>query len=577
MKRKIITSIIIFAFALCSLLSVYATAPEGRTVTGGQSNATMSLMLTPKLPSDTPSSWAQAQVNAAIDAGLVPEELHGKYTQATTRAEFAALAVTLYEKATGKVIAAGNNPFTDTTDINAIKAAAIAVTTGTSATTFNPSALLTREQAATMLARLANAAGKPLAKKAATFSDNGSISPWALEAVGQMQTTGIMGGVGNNTFAPKDPYTREQSIVTIMRLYNVLKNELQSIVGLWKVISYSLNQSSTSETLLVSEYRFRRENYIDEQLLLFSSWEVAPDGSLRLHIPDIFNISAIYDEMKQYMFESGNLSALENFNKGYLSGRWFSSDSIINGERVYNIELEWFEPAAVYGTISVTSSSDLTESSQQLRLTFETGEVLNLALIDEEADALSIVGIWDFFSMRGPSGDIGKGGGFFDPDSVLMEVLNFASGGSLTEEFLFTSGVLLGASIQFMPDGMFYVEFSDEVRSKFIDLANSYIDGMNLSADEQYRMKHDFIGVFNENAWHLHGVWEPSGSAPDGNRLFSAVFNDNGSWGTNVNTGERVLLQPDVITGKQLVFELTPYDGLRFTIPNRDLTYIRAW
>ena len=50
-----------------------------------------------------------------------------------------------YEQATGKVIAAGNNPFTDTTDINAIKAAAIGVTTGTSATTFSSSALLTRE------------------------------------------------------------------------------------------------------------------------------------------------------------------------------------------------------------------------------------------------------------------------------------------------------------------------------------------------------------------------------------------------------------------------------------------------
>jgi hypothetical protein len=40
---------------------------------------------------------------------------------------------------------------------------------------------------------------------------------------GQMQATGIMGGVGNNTFAPKDPYTREQSIITIMRLYDVVK------------------------------------------------------------------------------------------------------------------------------------------------------------------------------------------------------------------------------------------------------------------------------------------------------------------------------------------------------------------
>ncbi|MCL2153309.1 MAG: WG repeat-containing protein, partial [Oscillospiraceae bacterium] len=106
---------------------------------------------------ETPSSWAVEQVNAAIEANLVPENLQSKYTQATTRAEFASLAVTLYETVTGNVIEIGDNPFTDTNDINAIKAAAIKVTTGTTATTFSPQANLTREQAATMLSRLANA------------------------------------------------------------------------------------------------------------------------------------------------------------------------------------------------------------------------------------------------------------------------------------------------------------------------------------------------------------------------------------------------------------------------------------
>jgi len=38
-----------------------------------------------------------------------------------------------------------------------------------------------------------------------------------------MQATGIMGGVGNNTFAPKSDYTREQSIMTMMRLFDIVK------------------------------------------------------------------------------------------------------------------------------------------------------------------------------------------------------------------------------------------------------------------------------------------------------------------------------------------------------------------
>ncbi|MDR1330118.1 MAG: S-layer homology domain-containing protein [Oscillospiraceae bacterium] len=52
-----------------------------------------------------------------------------------------------------------------------------------------------------------------------TFSDNDAISPWAYEAVATMSDIGVMNGVGNNMFAPKDSYTREQCIATIIRLF----------------------------------------------------------------------------------------------------------------------------------------------------------------------------------------------------------------------------------------------------------------------------------------------------------------------------------------------------------------------
>ena len=176
----------------------------------------------PTEPAEQPSSWAAVQVNAAIAANLVPSNLQSKYTQATTRAEFCGLAVALYENVTGKTIT-DRETFDDTKDVNVEKMAAIGVVSGVGDNKFAPDDKLTREQAAVMLARLADAIGKPLAKKAATFADNASISSWAIEQVGQIQAAGIMGGVGNNTFAPKDPYTREQSIITIMRLYDVVK------------------------------------------------------------------------------------------------------------------------------------------------------------------------------------------------------------------------------------------------------------------------------------------------------------------------------------------------------------------
>jgi len=168
---------------------------------------------------DNPSSWAEESVISAIAAGLVPESLQTKYTQNMTRAEFCALAVALYETVTGTEITE-RVKFDDSNDINVEKAAAIEVVNGVGNNRFDPNALLNREQAATMLARLASAVSKPLLKQSATFSDNNELSEWAAEAVGQVQAAGIMQGVGSNNFAPKDPYTREQSIITIMRLYD---------------------------------------------------------------------------------------------------------------------------------------------------------------------------------------------------------------------------------------------------------------------------------------------------------------------------------------------------------------------
>lgn len=174
-------------------------------------------------PVEKPSAWAETQVDQAVDANLVPKSLQSKYTQAITRSEFCALAVALYETVNGEIT--GRKSFTDTTDVNVEKCAYIGVVSGMNAeeTIFSPDSQLTREQAAAMLSRLALAIGKPLTPKAATFSDNSSISFWAFDAVGQMQASGIMSGVGNNTFAPKSDYTREQSILTILRLYNAVK------------------------------------------------------------------------------------------------------------------------------------------------------------------------------------------------------------------------------------------------------------------------------------------------------------------------------------------------------------------
>ena len=169
---------------------------------------------------DLPSSWAAGQLSQAAVAGIVPESLQSRYTQAATRAEFCALAVRLYEKVTGETITQ-RATFSDTTDFNVQKMAGLGVVNGVGGGKFDPNGTLTREQAATILARLAEAMGHPLPQAAPAFSDSAAISSWAAAGVGQVQAAGIMAGDGS-VFIPQSAYTREQCILTALRLYNLV-------------------------------------------------------------------------------------------------------------------------------------------------------------------------------------------------------------------------------------------------------------------------------------------------------------------------------------------------------------------
>lgn len=105
--------------------------------------------------------WALNLVNQAIAGGLMPDHLKGQdLREPITRLQFAALTVRLYETASGQSIEApGENPFTDTSDPEALKAYSMGFTAGTSDSTFGPGELLTREQAAVMLTAVYRALG----------------------------------------------------------------------------------------------------------------------------------------------------------------------------------------------------------------------------------------------------------------------------------------------------------------------------------------------------------------------------------------------------------------------------------
>ena len=164
-----------------------------------------------------PSSWADESVGIAVWNGLVPPHLQSNFTQAITRAEFAALAVSLYENRNGLIT--GRVFFDDTQDDAVEKAAYIGIVQGVGNNRFNPNNNITRQEAAVLLTRVAGAIGAPLPRIVPTFYDFNSIAYWARESVGRVQPAEIMLGVGDNIFNPHGSFTREQSIIAMLRVY----------------------------------------------------------------------------------------------------------------------------------------------------------------------------------------------------------------------------------------------------------------------------------------------------------------------------------------------------------------------
>ena len=173
---------------------------------------------------DTSGHWAETYIKQAAERELIEGYL-GKYrpNDRMTRAEF----VTVLWRASGKPAAAKASTFTDLTQEWYKPAIAWAqenkVIEGVGSGKFNPDGWITREQVATILHRQAGCpvAGMSSMFYAQWFSDMGSVSSYAANAVTWMLSKGIIcGDTSMNTngrIAPKSDATRGQIAVMIVR------------------------------------------------------------------------------------------------------------------------------------------------------------------------------------------------------------------------------------------------------------------------------------------------------------------------------------------------------------------------
>ena len=198
----------------------------------------------------TVSEWAAPEIELAFENNLIPEVmLTFDMTKKVNRGEFAAIALQLYDALTkSETELPSNCPFVDINgDINEIaikKAYGLNFAAGMSDTVYEPISFITREQLATMLCRVVKKYSNPqwtLANDSEyyldtsgvkTFADDKDISDWAKPSVYFMTKFGIVQGIDDTHFAPKNTTTqqeasgyatatREQAIILAQRIFKV--------------------------------------------------------------------------------------------------------------------------------------------------------------------------------------------------------------------------------------------------------------------------------------------------------------------------------------------------------------------
>jgi hypothetical protein len=179
---------------------------------------------------DVPTPWAAGQVDAAIAAGLVPENLQKNYTSPVTRGDAAQMFINLIEQSSGMTIDAfleekdvtyDAGAFTDTIEKSVFAANALGIINGVGGGKFNPAGTLTRAQAAAIINRTALVLGVKTAGYTHEFTD--VSGHWADAELGWPSHAGVINGTGGGKFTPDGQLTVEQAIVIAYRAFQSFK------------------------------------------------------------------------------------------------------------------------------------------------------------------------------------------------------------------------------------------------------------------------------------------------------------------------------------------------------------------
>ncbi|NIK75813.1 spore germination protein YaaH [Paenibacillus castaneae] len=170
---------------------------------------------------DISSSYAKDDILALYEKNILTGTSNTIFSpiKSMTRAEF----VTVLDRLLGLEPVA--SPVTSFKDIAPkdwyygwIQAAVqLGLVGGTSASTFAPSSVITRQEAAVLLTRAMKQMNEGNGIKL-SFNDKSLISDWAVSSVAAMQKIGLMKGDETGRFRPRDPIQRQEIAVLINRV-----------------------------------------------------------------------------------------------------------------------------------------------------------------------------------------------------------------------------------------------------------------------------------------------------------------------------------------------------------------------
>lgn len=166
-----------------------------------------------------PSIWAKADVETAVNNNFVPKWNQIDYTGNISRIEVCQLIDNILRKDGMQISEIEEYKFEDTNDIAVRNLNSLGIVNGKTSQDFAPYDYITREEFAKILSRTYSYLYEcNIPNDDLIYLDKDSISSYAIDDVKKVTHLGLMCGDENNEFKPQKAVTKEEVIVTLLRM-----------------------------------------------------------------------------------------------------------------------------------------------------------------------------------------------------------------------------------------------------------------------------------------------------------------------------------------------------------------------